>query len=378
MSDVVTLRQALIRYRDSISILKKGYQQEKYRIDQLCRLPMADLAITDVSSVTIAEFRDSRLSTVNPRTGKPVTASTVRLDLALLSDMFRIAEIEWGWASENPVSKVRKPKLPPGRDRRLAPREEKLIRRYCAQHKMAEMDVIVTVALETAMRQGEILKLTWENINLRSRIARLPDTKNGSVRDVPLTLVARDALVSMGVKPSGPVFRYRSTGIKSSWRHMMRSLQIKDLHFHDLRHESASRLFERGTLDMMEIASITGHKSLSMLKRYTHLKAQRLVRKLEAGTSKVKAAVLSHLVPYPVHISPEDSGFVARLPDFEGLGTRAGNRSDVIAAAQNVLLRQLMTLFRQGESIPAPDHYLDSIPESEVVWIDPLGQCELV
>lgn len=372
-----TLRIALELYRDRISILKKGYQQEKYRIDQLLRHPLAEMPIKEITTVDIAKYRDERQAATNSRTGKPVATSTVRLDLALLSDLFRIAMIEWGYCHDNPVLKVRKPKIPPGRDRRLAPREEKLIRRHCAKWKLHEMDTIVTIALETAMRQGEILKLTWENVNLRNRIARLPDTKNGTTRDVPLTLVARDALVSMVPKSSGRVFKYSGSGFKSSWRGTIKSLKIENLHFHDLRHEAASRLFERGTLDMMEIAAITGHKSLSMLKRYTHLRAQKLVRKLEAGTSKSKAAVLTQLIPYPAVVTQNtDGSFTARLLDFGQLSVSTQCKPSAIHAAQDTLLRRIMTGFRTGEPLPAPDHFLDQVNESEVVWIDPLARCE--
>lgn len=371
-----SLEVVLRLYRDRISILKKGYVQERYRIDQMCRMPLAQMPLKDIRSVEIAQFRDERLSSVNPRSGKPLASSTVRLDLALLSDMFRIAMIEWGYCEENPVLKVRKPKLPPGRDRRLTAREEKLIRRHCVKQGMAAMDVVITLALETAMRQGEILGLRWEHITLRTRIARLPETKNGSSRDVPLTLEARDALVRMGSKSSGRVFQYTNSGFKSTWRGMIKRLTIDNLHFHDLRHEAASRLFERGTLDMMEIASITGHKSLSMLKRYTHLKAQKLVRKLEAGTSKSKAIVLSCLVPYPAQVVQHEAGYIAHLPDFEDLRGVGASRELAIESAQNILLRTLMKCFRMGEKIPAPDNHLDTIDDAVVVWIDPLGQCE--
>ncbi len=200
-------------------------------------MAIADLFIHQVTSVEISKFRDERLVTVNSRTGKPLTASTVRLDLALLSDMFSVGKIEWGICQENPVANVRKPKLPPGRDRRLTPREEKLILRHCVKHGTLEMLRIVQLALETAMRQGELLAMRWEFVNLKQRIIHLPETKNGSKRDVPLTIHARDILASHGAKASGPVFSYKNTGIKSSWRSMIKKLGIENLHFHDLRHE---------------------------------------------------------------------------------------------------------------------------------------------
>jgi len=363
-------------YRDRISIRKKGYFQEKYRIDQMCRMPIADLHIRQVTSVEISHFRDQRLATVNSRTGKPLTASTVRLDLALLSDMFTVGKIEWGICDQNPVANVRKPKLPPGRDRRLTPREENLILRYCVKHGMLEMLRIVQLGLETGMRQGELLSMRWEHVSLKQRIVHLPETKNGSKRDVPLTIAARDVLAGQGAKATGRVFSYTTSGIKSSWRAMIKKLGIEDLHFHDLRHEAISRLVERGVFDLLEVAAISGHKSLSMLKRYTHLRCQRLIRKLDAGTNKGRAAVLSQLVPYPACVDKQGDEIKIRFPDFQGLEISATDVDAAKEVAQDALLRRLLILMRQGKPLPAPDAYLDPIDESKIVRLDPLANCE--
>ena len=268
------VREALERYRKEISILKRGYAQEKYRIEQISRSLLGPMIVRQVTSVHIASYRDARLQTINARTGKPLSSSTVRLELSLLSNFFDIGRIEWGICDANPVANVRKPKIPPGRDRRLTPREERLILRYCHGHPNNELYSIVVLALATAMRQGEILNLRWEHVHLKSRIAHLPETKNGTKRDVPLSIKARDALIRLGVKTNGKVFTYTASGIKSTWRFMVKKLGIENMHFHDCRHEAISQLFELGTLDMMEVASISGHKSLSMLKRYTHLLSQ--------------------------------------------------------------------------------------------------------
>ncbi|EPB7784110.1 site-specific integrase [Pseudomonas aeruginosa] len=270
----LTLAEGLELYREKVSILKKGYTQESYRIAHILRAPIATKTMREISSPDIADYRDDRLKQLNQRTGKSISPATVRLEMSLLSNVFDIGRIEWGTCDSNPVANVRKPKSPPGRDRRLLPREERLILRYCHGHQTQELYSIVILALETAMRQGEILKLEWEHTNLRNRIAHLPETKNGSKRDVPLSIKARDALIRLGVKTKGRVFNYTSNGLKSAWRIMMLRLEIEDLHFHDLRHEACTRLFELGTLDVMEIAAISGHKSLAMLKRYTHLFSQ--------------------------------------------------------------------------------------------------------
>jgi predicted RNase H-like HicB family nuclease len=223
------------------------------------------------------------------------------------------------------------------------------------------------------MRQGEILRLRWEHLNLKTRIAHLPETKNGTKRDVPLSVRARDALIRLGVQTKGRVFGYTSEGLKSTWRFMLIKLGIEDLHFHDLRHEAISRLFELGTLDIMEISAISGHKSLAMLKRYTHLKAQRLVRKLEGHKNKGRQAVIDHLIPYPAAIEERAGEIRVRLLDFEDVHGFGTCRDSAIRVAQDALLRRILNMMRESRPIPAPDQYLESIDETRVVMVDPLG-----
>lgn len=368
-----TVSEALKKYLTQVSILKKGYGQEKYRIEQICRSFLGERIARQVTSVDIATYRDKRLDTVNQRTRRKLAPSTVRLELSLLSNFFDIARIEWGLCDSNPVANVRKPKNPPGRDRRLTPREERLILRYCHGHLNPELYSIVVVALESAMRQGEILKLQWEHLNLKTRIAHLPETKNGTKRDVPLSTRARDALIRLGVKNKGKVFGYTADGLKSTWRFALKKLGIEDLHFHDLRHEAISRLFELGTLDMMEVAAISGHKSLSMLKRYTHLRAQRLVRKLEGNKHKGKQTVIDYLIPYPATMEDTDDSVRIRLLDFDGMTVTGTCRDSAIRAAQNVLLRCLVNMMRDSVSIPAPDQYLEQVDDRLLLMIDPMA-----
>ena len=371
---VQNLRQALVNYQFRVSSQKRSYEQERYRIDQINRSFLADMPVNEISSVDIASYRDKRLSDINPRTQEKLSTSTVRLELSLLSNFFDIAQIEWGLCSDNPVRKVRKPKPAEGRERRLTPREDRLILRYCHSYSNPELYTIVVLALETAMRQGEILGLKWEDVNLKSRIAHLPLTKNGSKRDVPLSLKARDALIRHGIRTSGKVFNYTKEGLKSTWRTMMVRLKIQDLHFHDLRHEACSRLFEIGTLDMMEVAAISGHKSLSMLKRYTHLKAQKLVKKLEGSRHKGRQVIFDHLVPYPALLNVAAGQFELKLLDFEDLVVRAPSLEESMQAAQYALLMRIINSMRDDASrLPPPDQYLETVDESLIVMIDPLA-----
>lgn len=369
----ITLGEGLELYRQKVSILKKGYVQESYRVANLIRSPLATKSMRQVSSPDIASYRDLRLAQTNPHTGRQISASTVRLEMSLLSHVFDIGRIEWGVCDSNPVTNVRKPKTPPGRDRRLLPREERLILRYCHNHPTHELYSLVVLALETAMRQGELLQLEWENINLRNRIAHLPDTKNGSKRDVPLSLKAREMLIRLGVKNKGRVFSYTSNGLKSAWRIMLNRLGIEDLHFHDLRHEACSRLFELGTLDVMEIAAISGHKSLAMLKRYTHLKATKLVKKLEGNRHRGQQVVVNHLVPYPAIVKETSVGFEVRVLDIKEVTGEGRTRTFALRQAQDALLRHLMIALRDKRDVPVPDQYLEAVNEDDIIMLDPLS-----
>jgi integrase len=368
------MKEALGRYKLQVSILKKGYAQEAYRVEQLCRSFLGEKIVREVTSVDIATYRDQRLQQLNSKTGKALSPASVRLEMSLLSSFFDICRIEWGFCDENPVNKVRKPKPPPGRDRRLTSREDRRILRYAHQHVNLDLYSIIVLALETAMRQGEILGIQWEHVNLKSRVVHLPMTKNGGKRDVPLSLRARDAILRMGTKSSGRVFGYSKEGIKSTWRFMMIKLGIEDLHFHDLRHEACSRLFELGTLDVMEVAAISGHKSLAMLKRYTHLKAQRLVRKLEGSRNKGKQAVLDNMVPYPAVVEQQFERFVVRLLDFDDLVGKGSDRDSAIRDAQDLLMRRILHGLRDSScNLPEPDQFLTKVDEASVIMIDPLA-----
>ena len=192
----------------------------------------------------------------------------------MLSHVFTIAIKEWGFPLTNPVSMIRKPKVSNSRDRRLQPGEEDLLLQNC---HTKEMRVFIILAIETAMRRSEIVELqrSW----IKGRVAYLPDTKNGTPRSVPLSTRAIEAINSLPIRMSGVLFEYKPDAYTRGFIKTCKKSSITDLHAHDLRHEATSRLFEKG-LDMMQVKAITGHKSLQMLSRYTHLNAEELADKL--------------------------------------------------------------------------------------------------
>jgi integrase len=191
---------------------------------------------------------------------------------------------EWGLENvikTNPVSMISKPKAPRPRDRRLEAGELERILHFNSCPNAWFRPVII-FAIETGMRRGEILSLTWEHIHLEKRYAHLPDTKNGDSRDVPLSALALDLLRDLpgNISSDQVVFPLHFEALKSAWGRACCRVGISDLRFHDLRHEATSRFFEKG-LNVMEVAAITGHKDLRMLQRYTHLRAEDLALKLD-------------------------------------------------------------------------------------------------
>ena len=178
----------------------------------------------------------------------------------------------------NPVKSIRMPSPPAGRDRRLQPGElEKIL-----ESSSEEMNQVIRFALETAMRRGELAGMTWEMVDLKKRTVTLPETKNGQKRIVPLSSVAvtilKERLNTRRI--DGKVWNIGLDGISQDFAKACQKAGISGLHFHDLRHEATSRFFEKG-LNPMQVAAITGHKTLQMLKRYTHLKAEDLAEMLK-------------------------------------------------------------------------------------------------
>lgn len=271
-SESTTLTEALARYANEIVPGKKSPRQEMSVIHHWQDRPIAKMFLASIRGRDVASaMRDMEADGLSP--------NTIRLRLALLSHLFNVARTEWGMeALSNPVELVRKPKLPRGRDRRLVGDEEERLLAACRAMN-PELAAIVTIAIETAMRQGEIMGLTWDRIDLGKRTIKLELTKNGEKRIVPLTTKAMQTFRDLPRNIDGQVWTYTQEGLRASYNKAVKHADIKGLTFHDLRHEATSRLFEKG-LNPMQVAAITGHKNMQMLKRYTHLKAEDLVKLL--------------------------------------------------------------------------------------------------
>jgi len=269
-AEATTLAEALERYESEKTEHKKGSAQKKLRIKLFKRSELASRFLATIRGTDVAKYRDRRLA-------EGMSPFTVNNELILLSNLFSVASKEWGFESlDNPVSKVARPKLPKGRDRRLAHGEEEIL----LKHLPAGVRPVVQFALETAARRGEILDIKWKDVDLARRAIRLQDTKNGESRDIPLSSKALEILKRQPRKlRDDRVFPISGAHVSKSFRQACEKAEIEDLRFHDLRHEATSRLFEKG-LNPMQVAAVTGHKTLVMLKRYTHLKAEDLAKML--------------------------------------------------------------------------------------------------
>lgn len=300
-AETTTLAEALLRYEREVTVKKKAQRQEKNMIKAwLERKAFAARPLAALRGSDFAAFRDERL--------KAVASQTVRHELKLIAHLYSIASKEWGLAVENPLRNIKMPPQGKSRERRLSAEEERFLllaaENSGARDKNGKSRANVWVApairfaLATAMRQGEILALTWKNVDLKKRVALLEDTKNGDRRVVPLSSAALAVLSRIPRTLRGPVFATTQEALQQSWKRALpraRRLYLADcsaggreadpdflvnLTFHDLRHEAISRLAERGDLSMLELAAVSGHKTMQMLRRYTHLQAEDLARKL--------------------------------------------------------------------------------------------------
>ncbi|MBN6740911.1 site-specific integrase [Acidithiobacillus sp. MC6.1] len=285
-----TLVDLLGRYAREVTSIKKGKDTEMYRIEAMKRLPWACQAVTKITGKEIAAWRDQRL--------QAVSGSTVNREMNLLGHVFEVARKEWGISVDNPCRDVRRPKHNPARTRRISDVEIKWLLAAMDECRSPWLRSVFLLSLETGMRRGETLNLDWRYVYFDKQTAWLPDTKTDESRYVPLSSRAVEILQGLFKGTSrGPVFPVTANAVKLSWqRTVLRARRLynqdcealtvasdpellMDLHFHDSRHEATSRAFEKG-LNIMEVATVTGHKDLRSLKRYTQLHAEDVAKKL--------------------------------------------------------------------------------------------------
>lgn len=282
-----TLRDLVARYLVEVTPTKRGASQEAYLLGAVLRpesaaKPMAARLVADISPADVAKWRDARLKQVKP--------ATLAREWATLGHVLAHAEREWSipLPNGNPFRQARKPKVLNARDRRVSDAE---IDAICSASQSDHLAHLVRLAVETGARRGELLALTWANIDIKRRTARLPSgtTKNGHGRVLPLSPRALAALEAMPRRLDGKLFDLRADSVTQAFAravaHAQRSYKGQDagflvgVSFHCLRHEALSRLAEQGW-QATEIASVSGHRTLQLVQRYVHHRPEDLARKL--------------------------------------------------------------------------------------------------
>ncbi|UEO01094.1 site-specific integrase [Acidiferrobacter thiooxydans] len=278
-AESTTLAELLVRYQEEITPQKRGAAMERSHLKVIGQDPIARCFVARITGRELTAYKNRRLAVV--------AGSTLNRELNVLSHVFTVAVQEWHihlpWG--NPVRLLSRPRVDDKRDRRLVGDElPRLL--AAAQAYGGEIGPLITWAIETAMRRGEIAAMRWEHLDRKARVLLIPETKTGTPRRVPLSTAALAVLDGLPRRMGhaahnvdGRVFAMHTGSISRAFAEVCKAAGIEGLTFHDLRHEATSRLFEKG-LGLMEVASITGHKTVQMLKRYTHLRAEDLVGRL--------------------------------------------------------------------------------------------------
>ena len=252
----------LSRYRDIVTPTKRGREQEVRRLQRLLRdKQLMSISLDQAQPCIFANFRDRRIHD---------GVRACQYDLVLMRHAWNTARIEWGWPlPNNPISLIRMPKNNPPRERRLKDGEFERLSVAAEKSRSWYLWPVIVLAIETAMRRGEILGLLWEHIDLDKKTAFLPMTKNGSSRWVPLSDEAIEKLSEAPTETDRP-FPISDVAFRQAWDRLRQRADITDLTFHDLRHEAVSRMFDSG-MKIHEVMAMSGHRTASQLFRYVQV-----------------------------------------------------------------------------------------------------------
>jgi integrase len=283
-----TLADAIDRY---LTVTLPRSKHRKSADDQIRLLTwwkenLGDRALVGLTPSVIAGARDALAArTVH---GRPITGSTVNRYLTALSAALRVTVKEYGWIPKNPVPSVSRLEDSKGRERFLSNSERERLLAEVDASPFPALAPFVRLALATGARRGELLNLQWAGVDLDRRTVRFMDTKNGESRTVPLAKPAVDTLRRWRLKSgraTGAVFPYTTDQFEPPWQAAREAAGVEDLRFHDLRHSAASYLAMSGA-SLMDIAAILGHKTLAMVKRYSHLSEQHTMAAVDRMAEK--------------------------------------------------------------------------------------------
>jgi integrase len=272
------LRRVIELYSRQYTDKKRGWRQEMNRVKAWLRDPLTELPIAKIRSRNISAW-------IKEQEARGLAPSTIKNALQIISQAYRYAATELGFDGlVNPARGVRMPAAREGRDRRLEPGELERLNEACLELGFAQLAAVIEFAVATAMRRGEILALQWRDVRANSVLVRR--SKTGRQRAVALSPAAKRALEEVrGLDPDDVFPEFAARGgdrlLERQWYKVLPGASIERLHFHDLRHEGISRLFEKGLI-LPEVMQMSGHTTPAMLMRYTHLHVDPIAAKLAA------------------------------------------------------------------------------------------------
>ncbi|MDA0706884.1 MAG: site-specific integrase [Proteobacteria bacterium] len=281
-----SVRDLMTRYKE-IVIPKQKDQTNPTRHAEHWIERLGDLKLSRLSPAVLVECRDEL--------SKEKAPSTVNRYLAVMSHACTLAEREWGWLESNPLRKVGRLKESPGRVRYLSDDERGRLLKAVKDSDHPFLCPILLIALTTGARRQEILGLRWRNVDLKARRAVIEDTKNNERRSLALVPQVIDELTKLKKLrriDDDLIFAHPNSGkpsyffFEKAWRESREKAKIKDFRFHDLRHSCASYLAMNGATTA-EIAAVLGHKTLAMVKRYSHLSDEHVRGIVERTAEKV-------------------------------------------------------------------------------------------
>lgn len=272
----ITLAQAVERYL-AAKARKRSIAEDRRLCAHLASAFGSDTQLSAITAGRISEYKAQRLASLSLRRkdefGQPTRLSSASINrpLAVLRHLLRLAHEEWEMLPV--VPKVRLEKEPQGRIRWLEPDEEARLLDACRASRAKHLAAVVTVALETGLRKGELLALTWDRVDQSRGVVRLEVTKSGRRREVPMRQIVYNVLSNLPEPHDGRV--WPSGDIRSAFETAVKAAKIDDFHFHDARHHFASWFVMRGG-SLQALKEILGHVTLNMTMRYAHLAPEHL------------------------------------------------------------------------------------------------------
>lgn len=272
LAKTTKLKDILIQYRDRVSINKKGYVNERYKINKLIRSDIAEKTLSQLTPLVLFEYIEQQK--------KLYTASTINKSITIINLALKFAERFLGIAlNKNPLKFIKRLKESNFIGQEIEPQEEVLLLKHAKFSKLYWLKTAIILGIDCGLRRGEILKLKAEDINFKNNTALLRDTKNGETREIGLSQRAIQEIKKLPITIDGKLFPCKRLDTFTFYYRQLQRWSGVNKRFHDTRHTFASRKATQGW-SITEIAAQGGWKQLQVLKRYTHIKAEYLARKM--------------------------------------------------------------------------------------------------